>query len=391
MKKQVIILLMLITSITLTAQRHRVIQKEFEVDKNSSIVLNLDNISVAFEEATDGKIHFDYVMEFDGYSKKKIKAILEEVEIEATGSAEIVSLKAKSKSRVNVETFEFDSPHGISIRDVFFNSKKDTAVRKSKDSLLTEINRNNGVRFKNNLKYINDHFKLIDKNGKSKNFIKGSFKMVRSEFVIKLPPFVKVTINAKGSNLYFRNDIQNELSVTSNDGTIKAKAITNAYNKIEVEDANFEATNLIGGDYIFKNISKGKIGEISNAKITSEFSKIEIGEIGKQTKITDFNSEYWFYNWSQSFERFNLFSEYSKVHLFYPKANHSMKVIGNNTKSLVGKGEVEINMQPTKKGEKYTMMTKEPYPGQTIAGQIFFDIIHGIIYTHEDSIKKINK
>ena len=129
---------------------------------------------------------------------------------------------------------------------------------------------------------------------------------------------------------------------------------------------------------------------IQNVKITSEFSKVEIGEIDKKSTITDFNSEYWFYNWSTDFNRFSLYSEYSKIHMFYPKTNHSIKVIGNNTKSLIGDNEFEINMQPTSKGEKYTMITKEPHPGKTISGQIFFDIVHGIIYTHEDSIKIIN-
>lgn len=390
MKKQVIVLLMLITSITLTAQRHRVIQKEFDVDKNSSIVLNLDNISVAFEESTDGKIHFDYVMEFDGYSKKKMKTMLEEIEVEVMGSKELVSLKAKSKSQIAVETMAFNTPHGISINDIGFKTKKDSIIRKSKDSLLREINLHNRLRLKNNMKYFNERFKMIDENGKLKNITKGSFKLLRSEFVIKLPPFVRLTINAKSSNLYFRNDTQNELSIISKDGSIKAKSIANAYNKIEVEGAGFEAIELIGGDYTFKNVFTGKIGEVSNAKINSEFSKIEIGEIGKQTKITDFNSEYWFYNWYQDFERFNLYSEYSKIHLFYPKTNHSMKTVGNNTKHIFGKG-FEANLQPTRNGEKFTMMTKAARYENAPINEIHFDIIHGIIYTHEDSIKHINK
>lgn len=395
MKNQVLILLMLITSTTLIAQRHRVIQKEFGVDKNTSIVLNLDNIAVAFEESTDGKIHFDYVMEFDGYSKKKRQVLIDNIKVEVTGSYDVVSLKAKSKSKIGVATMEFNTPHGISINDsnfkLGFKSKKDSITRKSKDSLLKEINLHTKLRFKNPMKYINDRFKMVDKNGKLKNVTKGSFKLLRSEFVIKVPPYVKLTINAKSSNLYFRNDIQNEVSITSKDGSIKAKSITNAYNKIEVEGASFEATKILGGDYIFKNVFAAKIGEVLQAKINSEFSKIEIGEIGKQTKITDFNSEYWFYNWHINFERFNLYSEYSKIHLFYPKTNHSMKTVGNNTKNLIGNNELEINMQPTRSGEKFTMMTKGAKDETKPVNEIYFDIVHGIIFTHEDSIKQINK
>ena len=68
-----------------------------------------------------------------------------------------------------------------------------------------------------------------------------------------------------------------------------------------------------------------------------------------------------------------------------------MKTVGNNTKSLIGNNEFEINMQPSKNGEKFIMMTKAAKDKNAPINKIYFDIVHGIIYTHEDSIKKINK
>ena len=68
-----------------------------------------------------------------------------------------------------------------------------------------------------------------------------------------------------------------------------------------------------------------------------------------------------------------------------------MKTVGNNTKNLIGNNELEINMQPTRSGEKFTMMTKAAKNENAQINEIYFDIVHGIIYTHEDSIKKINK
>lgn len=385
------LVLMLITSVTVQAQRHRVIQKSVEANKSTSVIFNLDNIAVAFEESTDGKIHFDYVMEFDGYSKKKMKSIIDSVSVEVSNSDNHITLKAKSNTLVGFETFQFETSEAITMNNVFRTHNLDSIVRKSKDSLSKELQSKNNGRLKNPLKYMNERFKLVDKNGKSKNITRGSFKIMRSQFVIKLPPFVKLTINAKNSSLYFRNDIQNELNITSNDGAVYAKSIANTYNKIKIEDANFEAESLIGGDFTFKNVYKGKVVQTEKVNINSEFSKIEIGEIGEATKITDFNSEYWFYNWTNDFKRFNLYAEYSKVHLFYPKANHSLKLVGNNTKSIIGKNQFEITMQPTRNGEKFTMMTKAAKDETKPVNEIFFDIIHGIIYTHEDSIKTINK
>jgi hypothetical protein len=375
------LLLVFITSASGYAQRHRIIDKSFEVDRNTSIVINLDNIVVAIEESTDGKVHFDYVMEFDGFSKKKIQEFIDNIEVNVDNSDNRVTLTAASKSMVDSEIIIFDPPRGITITDVYFKPKIDSIIRKTKDFLIKEIRLNNRTRLKDPLKFVTGRFKMVKENGKLTNFTKGSSNLLRSEFVIKLPPFVKLTMNSKNSSIFFRNDMQNELSITSKQGSLKLKSLENKYNKIKIDDASFEAESIIGGDYTLKNVKTGKIGSIQNVKIISEFSKIEIGEIDKESTITDFNSEYWFYNWSDDFNRFNLYSEYSKIHLFYPKANHSMKVIGNNTKHII-REKFTTELQPTSKSEKYTMMIKDAKPDKAITGDIFFDIVHGIIYAH---------
>ncbi len=386
-----ILILILITSAMSYAQSHRILNESIEVNENSSIVLNFENIYVAIEESTDGKIHFDYVMEFEGYSNKVIQEKLKELTTKVSNFDNGVTLTAKSEKQITFETFEFKTDFGITYDGDLLNKKNDTIIRKSKDSLVSEIKINNRVAWtKNYLKFINDRFKKIDKDGKLSNIRKRNMDIMRSVFVIKIPPFVKLNINGKNSGIHFRDDLSNEMFIKLKSGTLKTKALYNGFNKIRIDDANFETESISGGDYEFKNVKNGKIGSTQNVKIKSEFSKIEIGELAKNTIITDFNSEYWFYNWANDFERFNLYSEYSKIHFFYPDANHSLKVIGNNTKNLLGKGEFEINMQPTSKGEKYTMMTKEPHPGEKLSGRIFFDIVHGIIYSHNDSIKKIN-
>tara|TARA_R110002049_G_scaffold107078_2_gene254709 strand:- start:2463 stop:3644 length:1182 start_codon:yes stop_codon:yes gene_type:complete len=386
-----ILLLMLITSVAGYGQNHKILEESFSVNENTSVVLNFENIYVAIEESTDGKIHFDYIMEFEGFSKKEMQEKLKEVSVKVSNFDNGVTLNAKSENQINFVSYEIDAEYGITYSGDFTGKKKDTILRKTKDSLLSEIRYNNKVQWSGNpLKFINNKFKKLDKDGNLSNIRKGNMNILRSQFLIKIPPFVKLNINGKNSGIHFRNDLPNEISVKLKSGTLKTKSLFNNYNKVIIDDANFEVETISGGDYEFINVKNGKIASIKNAKIKSEFSKVEIGEIAKHTTITDFNSEYWFYNWSQDFERFNLYSEYSKIHFWYPKANHSLKVIGNNTKNLVGNNKFEINMQPTSKGEKYTMMVKKPHSGEKLSGQIFFDIVHGIIYSHNDSIKKIN-
>lgn len=381
-----IILLMLITSAMLNAQNHNVYRESFVINKNTTAIFNLENITVAIEESTDGKIHIDYNIEFEGYSIKEIQSFLDEIAIDVSNFDNHITLTAKSENKISFETFEFKTTEAISIKNDFFVSKKDSIVRKSIDSLRAEIERNNSNRVNNPLKYINDRFKKVDQNGKVTNFKKGGVNIMRSNFVIKVPPFLKLTINAKESGLYVRNNLRNELSVMLKGGTLKTKSIINSFNKVKVENANIEATEIVGGDYEFTNLKNSKIVSIENVKIISEFSKVEIGEIRKGNTITDFNSEYWFYNWSDNFERFHLYSEYSKIHFFYPALDYGFKVIGHNTKNFVDK--YQINMQPTSKDDKYIMMEKKQKGEGVFSGQIFFDIIHGIIYSYKDSKKQ---
>ena len=46
-------------------------------------------------------------------------------------------------------------------------------------------------------------------------------------------------------------------------------------------------------------------------------------------------------------------------------------------------GETTICMQPTKNGEKYTMIEKKAEENSKSAGHINFDMIHGLIYSYD--------
>ncbi|WP_178984608.1 hypothetical protein [Winogradskyella helgolandensis] len=382
--------LMLIISVMLNAQQHKIHSESFTTDKTTTAIFNLENVTVALEESIDGKVHVDYIMEFDGYSKKEINSFLDEIKVEVGKFDNHITLTASSENKVSIETYEFKTTDAITINQSFFEPKKDSISRKSLDGLRLEIEQDNHSVQRNSLKYINDRFKKVDKNGKVSDFKKGGVKMMRSRFIIKIPPYLKLTINAKESGLYIRHHLRNEFTGTLIGGTLKTKEISNPYNKLKIENATMEALAIDGGDFEFINLKNSKIGSIQNTKITSEFSKVEIGEIRKNTTITDFNSEYYFYNWAKDFKRFNLYSEYSKIHFFYPQLDFSLNVIGNNTKSSLG-NSVVINMQPTSNEEKYTMMTTNPKGKSEFSGAIYFDIVHGIIYSYDFFLSSVHE
>ena len=107
--------LMLITSVLSYGQKHQILKESIAVDKNSSILLNFENVYVAIEESTDGKIHFDYKLEFEGYSKNQIKEKIEGLKAEVTHADNRVTLDVKSLNQITFRTFALTSDHGLYI------------------------------------------------------------------------------------------------------------------------------------------------------------------------------------------------------------------------------------------------------------------------------------
>ena len=383
-----ICVLMLITSGSIFAQKKTVYAKSFSTDENTTAIFNLENTTVSIEASTDGKVHFDYSLEFDGYSKKEMEEQLVKIQVEATKFENNITLVSNSVTKISDVTYAYDAPNGLVLDFDGFQNRNDSIVRKSRDSIIKEIRYNAFGKINAPFKYFGARFKTMKENGKLKDIKRSDIKILRSQFHIKIPPYLKLKINGKDAQITMRDDSMNELSVVLKRGYFYAKQLMNEYNSFNIENANLRAEAIAGGTYSFNNISKGLIGSLQNVKINSEFSKIQIGELKEKVSITDFNSEYFFYNWNTDFKRFDLLSEYSKIHLFYPvDHDFSMKVMGNNTKSKYG-SKLEVNMQPTSKGEKFNMMERKAKGEGHLSAAINFDIIHGIIYNYNDTFTK---
>lgn len=375
--------LMLITSVSVIAQKKTIYSKAFSVDKNTTAIFNLDNTTVAIEASTDGKVHFDYTIEFSQYSKKEVESFLKDIKIEAVLFENKLTLNASSYQNISKVAYQLDAPFGLTMDDANFNFGRanDTIRRKSKDSLIREIR---GGDFKN-LGFKN--FKMLDKNGEKKDIDFKNVKMYKSRFVIKLPAFLKVKIVGNQAQITFLDDVTNELSMNLKKGTLEGTYLSNSYNNFKIHQASFEFEGISGGNFSFDNVTNGKIGSIQNATINSEFSKIEIGEIQDKVSITDYNSEYWFYNWAKDFKRFDLFSEYTKLYFFYPKTHDfSFVAVGNNTVNHYE--NMSITMQPTKGDEKFNMMERKAKGEGHFSGAINLDMVRGILYTANDTFIK---
>ncbi len=378
-----LLFMMLITSYSIQAQKNNFYSKNFETNEQTTLTINLDDSHLILQPSTDGKVHVDYSFEFDGYSKKEIKEELTTIKADAVQFKNKITVTA-NKIRKEYKHYTYDGTGAMFIEGGLSGlfgadeDKKGAVIRKSKDSIIEELR---FEKFKS-LKFIGDKFKVKEADGTIRNLRdRGSLKIMRGKFIIKLPPYVKLTVKGKQSDLLIKGDVVNELNFDLELGSLKAQKILNDRNKIKVEFTSVKVEQIIGGDYIFNNVD-GLIASIADITINSEFSEIELGEINSGVKITDFNSEYYFYNFSSNFKQFNLNSEYSKIHFFEPKADHSFKVFGNNTINYLG--DIKVEMQPTQKDEKFNMMERKAKGKGVFSGHINFDIIHGIIYSYTD-------
>ena len=388
-----ILLLVLITSSLVFAQqksgiemdeKHTIYKENFTANKNTTLVLNLNITTAQLYESPDDKIYIEYTKEFKNTKKKQIQTQLELFVVSGKKEGNKVTYSSKPRNPVRYSVFNFNELLiGRSEKKEFLkDSTQKIVIRKSLDSILNDIKESESI-------YRNKVLGSIKIKPHVKKW-KKSDQIIITKMVIKIPNNIHVRATLENSNLVFIDDFYNRATMNIRNSKLRFKALGNTLNIIDFDNGYFNAERVTSGSYSFANLKEVRIGRLSNSLLNTEFTKIEIGEIGKGNKITDFNSEYYFYNWTKDFQRFDLFSEYSKIHFFYPDLNHNFEVIGYNTRNIVGKDAFEVTMQP-KSRERNRLMSKPANPNEKSSGLIFFDIINGIIYSHNDTIKSINK
>ncbi|WP_422107766.1 hypothetical protein [Winogradskyella sp.] len=389
MKSQIkTVVLMLITSVLSHGQefskiemdeKYTIYKESFATDNNTTLVLNLESTGVKIIGSPDDKVHIEYTMEFNNYRKKRMKEAIDRLKISGKKEGNKITYTAKSKNmfhRYDRHYYFEDLLIGRLAKKDSMRFEKPKVVRKSLDSVVEEIKQSDFLHRKRMLRAINREPRPVKR--------KKNTKLIISKMVIMIPSHIHVRATAENSSMYFDDDFQNRLTLNARNSKLKFKSVGNPLNILDVDNGNFWAQEITDGSYSFANSRSVTIAKLSNAEINSEFTKVQVGEIGKNVKLVDFNSEYFLYNWAKDFEHFELTSEYSKVHLFSPKLDYHFIAFGNNTKSFTGAHQV--NMSATKKNEKEKMIERNPKGNNHFSGEIYFDIMNGIIYSYLDEL-----
>lgn len=360
---------------TFSQTQELVLKNSFETDKNTILNLDVDNVTIQFEESNDNKIRLDYSIVFKNNSEELIYKVFKDIEAKVSKDKNVVNLKVKNSMLLG-ELYNLDVNPTTDLdrfkklmKDYYKKRKENQSLYKSKDGLLSEIEFSLGPD-------LHDYFKRLKKKYPNKNFGKSGRKF-QQKFIIKAPKNLKIKIKALHSRITFHYDIDRPIEVSTFLTYLKFKKIHNAENKFNLTNGLFQSKEIIGGIYNLKDLRKTVIGSISNAKIGAETSKIQIGEIGENVEVNDFNSKIYFYNFSNQFNQFKYTGDYSKLFFYDVKAsNYSMNVYGHNTTLNMNNKKTAFGVS---KEKKTTKILDKKAKNNNSSGNIELELKNGIL------------
>lgn len=376
--------LMLITSLSINAQKHDIYKNSFKVESIKSLVLNIDGAYVKIEASVDDKIHFDYSVEFDNYSKKEIEKQLQDIKTSAQIIDDNLQFETSSVNALSDVVYRIESLFGITFEGDYITSKQ-PSERQFRQSKQYFYSTNDGSRIHSLKEYLKN-LKGLDGKGAKKKIKSKDVKTLKTNFTIRIPSNINLSISALNSYMTFKLNLSTRINVNARNTSLKFMGITNSLNDFDIINGDFRSNEIKGGVYKFNHVSDVKIAELENVTIDSEFTKMKIGEVGENVEIVDFTSEIWIHNFSKDFGDFNMNTDYSEINLFFPEdIKYYIETFGHDTVHYYG--ELITEIPPSRKNKVSKMMI---IGDEINSNKIKINTQHGIIRFGKDFIDVSN-
>lgn len=369
------LLLFLAFTGSVLGQKHTVLNKSFDVGSAKVLVLDLKNVPITIEESNDNMIHADFTIDFRKYDTEEMNSILKGINFKNSKAEQTFKIDLKSQEQVYERSFytSYNADLGLIQMDSIFKRHLDSTgismfiLKKSKKKFLRQLDQ----RLKNkNIQFV------------YKKDLKGKNVGYETSFILKIPKQLKIKLNANYSYINLKSEKTFHLtSAILKKSVLEAETLINA--KINSKESDFWIKEIINSDFKFNDAKKIKIGQLKNSKIESELSKIEIGEIQQGVTIKDFNSSYYFQNYSDNFNNLTFNGEYSKVCLFGKEENYSLDVFGNNTAIELANGmKTTFGIKKNNEIDKLLSKKKKKF-NNDYKGHIKVTITNGFVYLKE--------
>lgn len=377
-----ILLPLLFISFISNSQIYEVYKKSFDAGNLKNLVLEFEGTYVLIEKSKDNMVHFDFNIEFTNYSQKEIEAFLKNVNASGNINHQNLEFKSITNNHLGNVVYSLETLYGISFEgnNISFDDNSSLKYRKSKQYFLSLNNTSKIESLKNYLKNLRE----LDNDGKKRKINPDKVKVSKTKFTIKVPEHLNYQVKARKSDINFNHDISTTISLNTKDTNLTFKNLNNSINNFDIVNGNFNAAAINGGTFAFNHVKNINIAAVNNVRFDGEFCQFNIGEIGQNVNINDFNSKFWIHNFAKEFEKFEMTTEYSEINLFYPEhTDYLLTTFGHNTKFYTKNLTTEI--PPSKKNIASKMMVIGDET-KNHTNKIQINTAHGIIRFGEDFI-----
>lgn len=353
------IIQILILSGLVFGQKKSIYQKSIDSKQIDNLTLNLSDAYLSVKQSKDNQIHFNFSIEFFNYSESEIDEIISSINTDLTRRENGYYFTLTSQVGLASAVYSFDADYGLFLDNTTFKSGDGIKrrFRKSKESLKKLVeDKTNGKQEKLLLM-----FKKYTESGEVVDINLEDEKSYRVSFNVEIPALENLNLNLENSEIDLMFNFEGIIRCLANKSKITTRELINNDNKFELVGGNLKSTSVKGGKYKFDSVDKVIIAEISNSEIESEFSDVSIGEMTSPIKITDFNSEYWFYELTPSESKYYFSGEYSKINMYYPSSNSDYKIetIGFNTAHYLENTRMDIAPNRENVMNKMLVATKD--------------------------------
>ncbi|AXG71071.1 hypothetical protein KORDIASMS9_03326 [Kordia sp. SMS9] len=373
------VILLFISSLGLMAQTQKKFQKTFSVDKTTQLRFETRNIDVTFKIWNKDQVKVDFTIDFKNYSEAEVKKISNEIIVstrEEASMGDMNYLLIQNSSPTTIGRRSYTIKSGEIRVENFFESNSEPNKYKSVAMINKEIEAtNNGIQDLDGfVVFENEKVALKDLESSTHKDIQN----IRSSYVIYVPTYMMIDMMADNANIIFDGTFTNSIRGSFKESILEAATLSNDKNMFSFMNGTIKIKKISGGQFICKNVTNSLIGELENASLETEFSKIDIGEVKKNVAFRDFKSKFFFYNLAANFETINMLCEYSDIKMYADKdQKYYMEAYGNN--AVLNDGGTKIIVQPSRDGKKSKMFTRGKDDEETRKNTFKLDIVHGFV------------
>ena len=305
-----------------TAQDEVVHVERVKVDQDDHLQLTIDGERVTFLESPDDDLHFETVVNFYRYPKRKRDRIREQRPFIIEKISDEVVVKNNKQIAQGLRSLY----RTINLGRI---PDQEVVLKKNITEFHEEINRN--LNYRSWFEIFNYSFGFRKENW-SEEWWQKHYKRKKTferRLIIKIPKGLKITIASDFGQFLMPENLDNQFKIRLNEGRLVADALHSA-DDIKCYKARVYINDFNGAQLDLNNSKAAMIASFNGGIIKSEFSNLEIGKVVAASEIEGFNNTVVIHNFSSARETLKLKSEYSKIIIFESDQLNRLKVYSDS-------------------------------------------------------------